>query len=198
MVRLVFLLLISVAALVNGWTDTFERQSSLTGGVCKKHYHRSFTEDGVNYRLDKEGALIYRNESRASNFNSPRMSFYRCVETCRDNPRCTAFAYSESHRLCQTMAHCMLEGDESPFFSYFSRKTFACSGVTVPQHGRMCVDNGGPSYHFGGYTRVDQCMEAAITSGAQYFTMNGNMECSLWESCSNTTFMANATIYTIE
>lgn len=191
-----FFFILILAPLVTAWSDAFTEQYQVFGSpVCVKHYNRAYTSYGLNYRLDRDGDYIYKDdggEPIKRRVNGPARSLLECAKLCQDNSKCVAFAHRSRDNLCQFMAHCELTHDSSHDFRYFTKKAFGCHQLNHFT-GQTC--NGTDVMQFTSPMLVEECLEKAYETHAMAFTMTADMHCKLWHSCEDTIFEKNVTLY---
>jgi len=195
MIRQFIVLFLSISIVHANWSNSFDEQYHVFGSkVCDKHYYSAFTSDGINYRLDRDGQYIFEDEGRRSiknRVNGPARTFKECTSMCQDNSKCVAFAYRHKDSLCQFMGHCKMTHTVDSNFRYFSKKTFGCRNLDRV-NGQTCK---GMHIHSGSHTLVEECLEKATEYGAQSFSVDGNMNCRIWDKCNGTRFDDLTSLY---
>lgn len=197
MIRQLAILFLSLYTVQANWSNSFDEQYHVFGGkVCSKHYHRDFTSAGLNYRLDRDGQYIFKHEGRKSikkRVNGPARTFRECSTMCQENSKCVAFAYSHKDSLCQFMSHCKMTNVASVNnFRYFTKKTFGCSNLNR-LNGQTC--KGMHILDLGSHVLVEECLEKATEYGAHAFSVDGDMNCRVWDNCNETRFDDSSTLY---
>ena len=195
MIRAIFILFLCAVS-ANAWNDAFEEQYHILGSnVCVKHYNRAYTSYGLNYRLDRDGQYIFKDdgvEPIKKRVNGPPRSMLDCAKLCRDNSKCVAFAHRSRDNLCQFMAHCEMTNVVNFDFRYFTKKSFGCHELDHSP-GQTC--KGMHSLEINSPTLVEECLEKATELKAEAFSVDADMNCRLWDQCNETKFQYKSTLY---
>lgn len=179
---LILILLLVVA--VNA--SEFREKSPFTHVACLKHKERTWTDEGVNYRLDARGQIVVRRDDKTQPHMNPKTDFATCREMCGTNPDCVAYAFRHRDGLCQMMSHCRLSDRIDLNFRYFMKQDFACKSFKVVE-GMDCV--GTPLMTTNTYTRVQDCHElCSETLGCNAFSIDENIRCKLYATCEKREF----------
>jgi len=190
------ILFVSLYTIKANWSNSFDEQYHVFGDqVCSSHYNRDFTTFGMNYRLDRDGQYIFKSEGRESSkkrVNGPASTFYECSTMCQENSKCVAFAYRHEDNLCQFMAHCKMTDGANSDFRYFTKKAFGCMNLKH-LNGHTCM--GKHALELDNHTIVEECLEKATEYGAHTFSIDGDMNCRVWDNCNETRLDNTSTIY---
>ena len=174
-----------VFSLVNA--SEFREKSPFSNVACLKHKERTWTDEGINYRLGARGQIVVRREDKTQPHMNPKTNFETCREMCGSNPDCVAYAFRHRDGLCQLMSHCRLSERFDMNFRYFMKQDYGCRSFTVVE-GTDCL--GIPMVNVTtGYTRVQDCHEmCSLTDGCNAFSIDENIRCKLYETCEKRVF----------
>jgi hypothetical protein len=172
----------------------FREQSVFTGRYCLKHKQRSWTDSGVNYRLDASGAQVSRNVTSVMN---QRLGFGECREQCGVNPDCIGYAHRARDELCQWITHCDLTTTGDSNFRYFVKEIFGCHKLVV-REGLECVGTTPILSKNDTVVRVQDCLELCKLNDCTAFTIDHNMACRVYEGCANRVGNPTSTVFQLE